>query len=564
MIEFLLEIPLKKKIKGLSGLFIREPEIEMHIENALNEFIAWGDPVSCNEFKEGLQNNPEPEFIVNNLYGHYYYLLLNKASGEIFIGNSMFSILPLYYFQNNDKIDFSENAVTLGEHVNLKNISHRFLLETVLFNYPLFNSSILEDINLLPSNSYLKISESEVNIIKHTKIEEYYSKSPMPWKKSVDELRDIFLETVKKYLTDEHYIHSLTGGFDGRTLVSAGLYHKKEFSCYSFGSLDSKDIKIAETLAAKARIPFINIKLNDEYTKESSLTSGQEFIRNSSGSSTFARAHYLYAAKRLSNDYQYIITGNFGSEIFRAAHNSGEVISQNLYTLFNSNYTEEGIKAIENSIEFNFLNLSDYKCSWEALKEDILKLPCYNQTYTGLTKNQKFYVFVFEEIFRKYFGAEMVNQFNYIKNRTPFLDMEFLKGILKTELAGIQSDFFEHNPFKRYKGQVLYAHIIKKAYPEFGKMMTDKGYKPDDLINFFGKIKIVKGYLKKISKNVPSDLDPYSVAKAWETNKDFWLRMPVSAELFNIENSADINRELLFKVLSLSYLIDNIILPPRL
>ena len=134
------------------------------------------------------------------------------------------------------------------------------------------------------------------------------------------------------------------------------------------------------------------------------------------------------------------------------------------------------------------------------LREDILKFSCFNQYYSGLTRNQRFYVFVFEELFRKYFGAEMVNQFRYLKNRTPFLDIDFLKAILKTEFAGIHSDFFEKNPLKRYKGQVLYAHIIKKAYPDFGKMMTDKGYKPDDLINFFGKVNIAKGYLKKITR----------------------------------------------------------------
>ena len=185
------------------------------------------------------------------------------------------------------------------------------------------------------------------------------------------------------------------------------------------------------------------------------------------------------------------------------------------------------MKTVKNLV---VLNLSEDKGAWETLKEDILKLPCYDQSYNRLTKNQRFYVFVFEEIFRKYFGAEMVNQFKYLKNRTPFLDIEFLKAIFKTELAGIHSDFFEHNPFKRYKGQVLYAHIIRKAYPAFGKMMTDKGYKPDDLLNFFGKLNIAKGYLKKITRKPTPDFDPYAVNKAWETNRDYWKSMPISEE----------------------------------
>ena len=79
-------------------------------------------------FKDRLRKDPNPEFILNNLFGHYYYILLNEITAEIIIGNSMFSILPLYYFQNNDKIAFSENAANLGSYLNLNKISQRFII----------------------------------------------------------------------------------------------------------------------------------------------------------------------------------------------------------------------------------------------------------------------------------------------------------------------------------------------------------------------------------------------------------------------------------------------------
>jgi hypothetical protein len=90
-----------------------------------------------------------------------------------------------------------------------------------------------------------------------------------------------------------------------------------------FGSKDSKDTRIASHLAKKAEIPFINIELGVSYIKNINLSCGEEFIINSSGTATFARSHYLHSAKRLSSDFQHIITGNFGSEIFRAAHIAG-------------------------------------------------------------------------------------------------------------------------------------------------------------------------------------------------------------------------------------------------
>jgi hypothetical protein len=92
--------------------------------------------------------------------------------------------------------------------------------------------------------------------------------------------------------------------------------------------------------------------------------------------------------------------------------------------------------------------------------------------------------------------------------------------------------------------------------------MTDKGYKPDDLLNFFGKLNIAKGYLKKITRKPTPEFDQYAVNKAWETNKEFWLKIPISEELFNVsKNLTDINKEIQFKILSLLYIINS--LPQR-
>ncbi len=559
MISFIFELDLKNKLITINELsFIQKPVMVIHLKNKNYEFISWGDPILNSSFKKSLSKNLSPEFIINNVYGHYYYILLNKQNREIIIGNSLFSILPLYYFIDQNRVIFSDNAIKLGQHLGIKKISSRFIIETVLFNYALFNNSIFEDIHLLPANFYVRISKKDIEFLKHTQIQDYFSTTPVSWRKSVNKIRDIFISNTKKYLPDEPYIHALTGGFDGRTLISAAKYYNKAFSCYCFGSNDSKDTQIAMQLASKANLPFINFELNNEYIKKSSLNCGKEFILNSSGNATFARAHYLYSAKSLAKEYQYIITGNFGSEIFRAAHIAGVVISSNLRVLFDSVDYEEGIKKVENSQEFKFLNGEYLKYDLISLNEDILKLPCYDNSLTDLTKNQKFYVFVFEEIFRKYFGAEMINQFKYIKNRTPFLDIEFLKAIFETKLAGIHSEFFEHNPFKRYKGQILYAHIIKKTYPLFGKFMTDKGYRPNDLLSPFGKLNIAKGYLRKRIKKPLPEFDPYSVNLAWKTNSEFWSNIIVPDEYFKTNELPRLDKDILFKVLSLSYLLKTI------
>ena len=555
MTRFVLEISSQRRAGKLNDLFAVLPEISMSYESSSCEFLAWGDPIAGADFGERLDRNGSPEFIVNNLYGHYYYIHLNKNTGEITVGNSLFSILPIYYCSNDIRILLSDNALIIGGYSGSEKISSRFVLETVLFNYPLFNDSILADIHLLPSNSSVSISAGKLSFRKHTAMAELFQEATVPWNKDIRSVTDRFLETAEKYLPKEHYSCSLTGGFDGRTLAAAGLYDKRNFAAFAFGTEQAKDVTIAEEVSASAGIPFHRILLGEEYIRRHSPGCGREFITNSSGTATFARAHYLYAAKQLADRSPVMITGNFGSEIFRAAHVAGVVISENLHALFSANSSLEAVRAVEESAEFRLLNMGSFSEEWESLKEDIQTLPVFNAGYAHLTRNQRFYLFVFEELFRKYFGAEMTNQFMYVRNRTPYLDIDFLRALLKSDLSGIHSAFFEHNPLKRYKGQVLYSHIIRKAHPSLGKIITDKGYRPDDLLTLTGKMKIAGSWLRKSLRITNPGTDPNGVEAAWMANREQWSSVTPPADYFNRDKTANAGRELSFKISSLSYII---------
>ena len=528
-----MEVSLIRQAEGLSGLFINKPEISLQLSGDDHEFLAWGDPISNEKFRQGLQKHRSIDFIVNNLYGHYCFMFFDKRTQELLIGNSLFSILPLYYHINNERVIFSDNALSLGQYAGCTNLSKRFVLESVLFNYPLFSQSVIEGIYLLPSNSGILISSSGVKTIKHTSIEELFSSASLPRKRNGDRMADVFLDNVWKYLPDEHYFTSLTGGFDGRTLTAAGRYFGKSFSCYCFGTPDSRDLKTASSISSETGIPFVAINLDDNYIKEQSHDDGRSFIISSSGTGTFTRAHYLFASEQLKGKTRYIVTGNFGSEIFRAMHIPGVVISRNLFTIFKSANLQDACKAIRKSPEMNYLNQAEFCSELKELENDIAGLPCFSIKYKDLTRSMQFYIFVFEELFRKYFGAELVSQFGSIKNRTPFIDIDFLRELLTTEFAGIHSKFYEGNPLKRFRGQLLYAQIIRKAFPALGKMITEKGYRPDDLISVAGKFRILRSYTGKQLSRKDNSYDPNGVKAAWVLNQGFYNSLPVNADLFN-------------------------------
>jgi asparagine synthetase B (glutamine-hydrolysing) len=504
---------------------------------------AWivGDPIIEKDSRELLESylgSLNISALLQLLNGHFRIIIFDSECLTLHVASSMFSILPVFYCCAGEKVFISGNIELISEQSGYKKFNKRFILENILFYYPLFNQTAYEKISLLPANNTITVSRKGLMLHKHTSISDWFVSQPEPWEKSTNQVSAIFIERVKHYLPDEEYVHALTGGFDSRTLVSCGLYYQKKFEAYSFGNEFSYDTSIAATLSARAGIKYNYIHLNDDYIQNQSLKNGLEFIHNSAATASFSRAHYLYAARKLAPGSKYLITGNFGSEILRAAHNAGVMISPNLYHLFHSVSFEEAIAKVEQSNEFKWLLKDNFRLEWDSLKTDISGMPLFNPNYSELTLNQKFYLFIFEETFRKYFGAEMVNQFEYLNNRTPFLDSIFLKEILKTGLAGVYSEFFENNPLKRFKGQLLYAYFIEKTYPGFSKIVTDKGYCPEDLLTLRGKFKITRGYLQKKFGNKESQNDPYGLLDSYHHNLSFLKSIEVDGNLFRKEKFA--------------------------
>jgi asparagine synthase (glutamine-hydrolysing) len=537
MTDFYISVIIRE-LNG--GAVITQFDIPSHSECFSSNghvLCIWGDYITPDRSLVHLQpSNINIPHLIQNIYGHFYYCYQDSNEKSIIIGNSLFSILPVYYRKYSDKIVFSNSPIRISSD---RTISKRFILENLLFNYPLFNNSTYDDVFLLKTNHSIKIDVHGEQQIQHTAIEDLFVSNPKSWRKSLNDVADQFIHASEKYYPDKPFTCSLTGGFDGRTLTACGLYHNKKFGVYSFGNQESDDVVIAEKLAELADIQFSHVELLKEYVNDHSLRCGHEFIIGASGGASFARAHYLYSAKLLAENSAYLVTGNFGSEILRAFHVAGVVINANLYHVFNALSYDHMLEILFNAPELKWLNVNTFKLEWESLVEDLKLLPCYDPNYAEMTKSEKFYVFIFNEVFRKYFGAEMVNQFKYLPNRTPFLDFQFLKAILQTEVAGVYSDFYEHNPLKRYKGQVLYGHIIRKTYPSFGEIKTDKGYRPNDLITTCGKVNIAQSYFRKRMNKTKTTLDPYSVDSAFAKNLPFYKSLIVSEELFNSKSIFD-------------------------
>lgn len=479
-------------------------------ENGLSWIL--GDPVYPKGKRGHLDNllgTGQFGSFLEHVDGFYYLLNWNNEAGKLTVSSSMFNMLPVYYCKLREELFISSSFDILRKIEGITfTIDKQYLLEKSLFHYPLFTRTAFEQIKTIPSN-HLLVYNGELTFLRHTSIENYFTDTPIPWRKSLDHLSDLFLECVEAFFPSEPFCATLTGGFDGRTVVATALHQQHDFFTYSYGDPNTKDVQIPQLISRKMGFQHKSLPLNLQYTEKHFWKHGRSFLTKSFGLGNISRAHYHFALTSVLNKSRYLLSGNFGSEIIRCMKIPGVMTSASLFKIFTPHTLESLKTELINHPGAKYLAPDLLHNCIDNLLEDIAHY--LNRLPKELSDNKRFYIYLFEEVFPKYFGPEILVQKNHLNHRAPFLCVRFIKELLKTEIAGANSNFMETNPFNRYHGQVLYAHIFKKSSPELLDFPLDRGYRPAHFLTPMGPLKIAAGYaLRKLNKSRSTNIPDYT------------------------------------------------------
>ena len=432
--------------------------------------LLLGDFFQVSNYTEKIKIIQVEEYFKGNFYA------IEVAEEYVSVKSSGFSLLPIFY--DNDNKHVGSSVLFLSELFVSKEYTYnkKWELNQLLFNYQFSDDTIFKQIKLLSSFTIITIKNNNFYFNKTLQIVDYIDKLPLSWEKSLSNISELFIEIASKYIPDEKSAISFTGGFDGRTLVSIANFYNKDFSTYSYGLKSSDDVLIPYQNSKSLKIPYQSLLLDESYIKSHFYRHSLNYTNNSNGGNGFIYSHASYAAEKLSEEYKYLVSGVCGSELFRAIHLTGAVTSRELIGLFTCNNFDDYYNLLINSPSIKYLNIELYKNELNEIAESTWN---YKQNLSAeLTLNQKLYIFVYEEMFRKFFGSMVKAQMNYINVRTPYTDLNFFKELLKTNLAGVYSDFLTENPYKRFKGQLLYAEVIRKTQKKLYWSKTGKGYPP--------------------------------------------------------------------------------------
>lgn len=405
--------------------------------------------------------------------GNYY--LFHITDHKIALKSSGFGILPVFYCLQEGVVASNVKLITDLFHLDYT-FNKKWLVNQLLFNYQFNDFTVYEEIRMLSAFAVLEYNDKSIGLVRTSRIYDFFVQTPLKWKEQLKPLSQKFIEICNQYFPNENFYISFTGGFDGRTIVSVAKHLKKTFKTFSYGRRDNDDVFIPKRNSEKLGIEYKWIALDQEYVNKHYLSCAINFLEQTSGGNGFLYAHVNYSANQIGQQTNTLISGIGGSELFRAMHIAGAVFSPALVQLFKSKTVDDYRAFIQKSPAFKYLRIEEYESAIEEVAFDCWKYRTSLPEH--LTLNQQMYVFVFEEVFRKFFGNWLLAQSNDVIVRTPFLDIDFVIDLLKTELAGVYSDFMTENPLKRYKGQVFYSEVIRRSSHKIFWQETGKGYPP--------------------------------------------------------------------------------------
>lgn len=480
--------------------------------------------------------------ISSYLKGNFSIIIYDDAKSELVLMSSKLNALPLFYCYKDNIFVFSSSIKAILKISGIsKTLDEKALVEHLLFYHPLADKTYFKNIfQLLPAH-IVKVNQNGLQAKKYWRVENLFGqKNLIPENDALYKCVDLMKENLAVYTSDtKKFLLSLTAGFDSRTNLALTERDPKDFLCYSYGLPGSKQIEIPLLISGKLGLNYKAVYLDEpferNYEKYALIA-----LDSSNGSAPILRANFPYAFEQLSTFSTVNVTGLFGSEIIKCFHRADEQVSQEVIGLFAGKGSEKSYeRTIKNIKSKGYINNNIIdKYSREIIEE-------FNANYIkrleGLNNIARFYVFLLEESIRKYFMQEISIERYYVETIMPYLDDDFLELIFKTPFAGIYKGAGKRNIFSRRNSQIFYAKLIAKAKPILGSIITDRGYKPKDLLLPFAvrAFKIGPLYLKdKIKRSIKGN-DTF--------NSGLWSKNMVKKYIYKVGNSDNIFTDKLIK-----------------
>ncbi|MGK9477951.1 hypothetical protein ACSSV9_14165 [Melioribacter sp. OK-6-Me] len=470
-----------------------------------------------------------------NLRGNYAILFYDKVNSKLSVINDPLGLKPVYY-GTIGKIPYISSSLYFYKQFNLT-INESGLLEKLIFDYNISNSTVFYGISSLDNGAILKLKNNTFEVKKYFSLFDFALRDDQR-KFSLDELANIFNRVFLSRVWNQNQILiSLTGGNDGRAVVSAASKFNIKFDTYSFGQKNGENTLIPEKIAQNLNFRHFSIYLHDQF-ENNYYQNALDTINLSDGNLIFEQQSTLYC-------FQHLPVSDYGNKVYTGLL-AGEILGP--IHLKHDYFNEDYFNIVYQNKNFD-LDFFQKKSDFASLVEDKFIKKNYEKIYQSIKARRKFistikssskphlyyYLDLIELGFRRFYGSQMHLIRYQAENIPVFYDLDILDYLLNTNF-----NFIFRNSFKsilyRWRGRFPQSYITLKNNPQLAALPLDRGYKPEQLLHPLKRYLIFLAYYRRkfITKKKHPDFDSPRWCKNL-LNVNFKDNLKLSP-FFNIDN----------------------------
>jgi len=437
--------------------------------------------------------------------GSYSIIIFEKSTNKLNVYTDEFNLRKVYYAKSNDKVIISSSLAAFSNYSEkeFSKLNNKSLIEYYLFDFDLNNDTFIENVKVLEAGANLQYFDNELNINEIWNIFEHYKniKPTLDKKTSIESTEKILKQNMEMYVNDSSKTaFALTGGYDSRTNLALLKENTKNKFFYSYGLNESFDVVISKKIAAKFKLNFKSFVTGDNF--DNSFNENADIsIAIGDGESEMNRANYIFAYKNIYKNYDYILTGLFGSELIKRPTSLGGYIDKNVKSILLSNDIEATYNKIIEKVKLeNFINNDIIEKHKAEIFEELKENKFLNNDYST---SLKFFYYITGIGICKYFMKEIKVERPYVENLHPFLDIEFVDELLKTPFPWVYNWDIKKSLFENLKIHKFYASIISRNNKKLANIISTHAYKPKYLLkNIYLPLLIIQYfyYSRKIKK----------------------------------------------------------------
>lgn len=267
------------------------------------------------------QYEKDGSLALQRLNGWFSGVLMDTRKKQTVLFNDRYGLGRVYYHAGREGLFFSSEAkALLRVFPETKQLDPQGLGEWLSCGCVLQNRTLFREIFLLPPGSAWSFSaDGKTNKVRYFEPSTWENQPALSPADYFDRLKETFPRILKPYLNGPEPVGmSLTGGLDGRMIMSWARSGANQLPCYTFNGpvRDCADVTVARKVAQACGQVHQALPLNGDFFTEFPKLAEQS-IYFTDGAMDVTGAAELYMNRKARQIAPVRLTGNYGSEILR-------------------------------------------------------------------------------------------------------------------------------------------------------------------------------------------------------------------------------------------------------